>query len=318
MILDQHMIRAFAISKVFEENTDVVNSIDFNPGGSLMITGSDDDSIVLYDCSNGTRKRQVNSKKYGVTLIRFTNAQDAVVHGSNKVDDGIRHLSLHDNKYIRYFNGHTKRVIALSVSPVDGTMLSGSLDRTVRLWDLRSQNCQGYISVSAPPMLSFDPEGIMFALAMEPGSIRLYDMRYFEKGPYNTFTLPQMDANISIAGLKFSPDGKVILLYTNGSKIYTVDSYQGHFFKTLTGHKNPANLSIEASFTPDGVFVLSGSADGNIYFWKTETGENVAVLAGENGTGAHSRPVRCVRFSPTHALIVSACKDTVMWVPVED
>uniref|UniRef100_A0A5S6QV60 WD_REPEATS_REGION domain-containing protein n=1 Tax=Trichuris muris TaxID=70415 RepID=A0A5S6QV60_TRIMR len=311
-------MRSFAITKVFEENTDVVNSMDFNPGGNLVITGSDDDSIVIYDVSTGTRRRQVNSKKYGVTLIRFTNAQDAVVHGSNKVDDGIRHLSLHDNKYIRYFNGHTKKVIALAVSPVDTTLVSGSMDRTVRLWDLRSQNCQGCINVSAPPTLSFDPEGVIFAVAMEPGSILLYDIRRFDKGPYNIFTLPQMDKKLSIGGLKFSPDGKVIMIYTNGSKIYTVDAYQGNFCRTLTGHKNLAELPIEASFTPDGVFILSGSTDGNIYVWRVESGESVAVLAGENGQGAHKNPIRCVKFSPTHALIVSACTDTVMWVPVED
>ena len=28
------------------------------------------------------------------------------------------------------------------MSPVDDTFLSGSLDKTIRLWDLRSPNCQ--------------------------------------------------------------------------------------------------------------------------------------------------------------------------------
>ncbi len=34
------------------------------------------------------------------------------------------------------------RVVTLSMSPIDDTFLSGSLDKSIRLWDLRSQNCQ--------------------------------------------------------------------------------------------------------------------------------------------------------------------------------
>jgi len=33
------------------------------------------------------------------------------------------------------------RVITLSMSPVDDIFLSGSLDNTIRLWDLKSANC---------------------------------------------------------------------------------------------------------------------------------------------------------------------------------
>ena len=54
-------------------------------------------------------KKTLYSKKYGVDLIRFTHAVNTVIYTSNKVDDTIRYLSLHDNKYIRYFPGHTKK-----------------------------------------------------------------------------------------------------------------------------------------------------------------------------------------------------------------
>ena len=33
--------------------------------------------------------------------------------------------------------------MSLSVSPVEDTILSGSLDRTARLWDLRAPDCLG-------------------------------------------------------------------------------------------------------------------------------------------------------------------------------
>ena len=73
-------------------------------------------------------KRTVYSKKYGCDLIQYTHASNAIIYSSNKVDgenmipycyrplffpplDTVRFLSLHDNKFLRYFNGHTKRYV---------------------------------------------------------------------------------------------------------------------------------------------------------------------------------------------------------------
>lgn len=84
----------------------------------------------------------MNSKKYGVDLIHFAHANKDAIHSSTKIDNTIRYLSLHDNKYLRYFLGHTKKVVSLCMSPLDDMFLSGSLDKTIRLWDLRTNNCQ--------------------------------------------------------------------------------------------------------------------------------------------------------------------------------
>jgi COMPASS component SWD2 len=40
-------------------------------------------------------------------------------------------MSIHDNKFLRYFSGHTAKVVSLSLSPVDDTLISGSLDKSV-------------------------------------------------------------------------------------------------------------------------------------------------------------------------------------------
>lgn len=163
--------------------------------------------LVLWTFSRSRAKKNLNSKKYGVDLIHFSHTTDNVIHSSTKIDgksllgfslqrkrdllDTIRFLSLHDNKYIRYFPGHVKkwgmkgvkifskcssRVISLSMSPVDDLFLSTSLDSTLRIWDLKSTTCavssrrpfflqmsnlvfsQGLMHLNGRPVANFDPE----------------------------------------------------------------------------------------------------------------------------------------------------------------
>ncbi|XP_074644146.1 WD repeat-containing protein 82-like [Tubulanus polymorphus] len=312
MKLTDHVVRSFRVAKVFRENTDKINCMNFSANGETLISSSDDDSIVIYDCQNGTPKRTLNSKKYGVDLIQYTHATNAAIHSSTKVDDTIRYLSLHDNKYIRYFPGHTKKVVTLCMSPVDDTFLSGSLDRTIRLWDLRSHNCQGLMHLTGRPVAAFDPEGLIFAAGINSEHVKLYDLRSFDKGPFATFKLTQ-DRECDWTGLKFSPDGKMILISTNGQAVHLIDAFQGASLQTFMGITNNKGLAMEASFSPDSQFVFSGSTDGRVYCWNTETGARVAILNAEHG-GA----VQCVQFNPKYMMLASACSNMAFWLPQLD
>ena len=118
-------------------------------------------------------------------------------------------MSLKENKYIRYFGGHDKKVVTLAMNPADDTFLSGSLDKTIRLWDLRSNHCQvaiqlssaqlnilnlslclqGLMKLSGRPVAAFDPDGLIFAAGINSESVKLYDLRSFDKGPFSSFKL---------------------------------------------------------------------------------------------------------------------------------
>lgn len=96
----------------------------------------------------------------------------------------FRYLSLHDNKYIRYFSGHTKKVVSLCVSPIEDMFVSGSLDKSLRLWDLRSPNGQGYINVMGRPVAAFDPDGLVLAAGINSETLKLFDVRWVPKSLY--------------------------------------------------------------------------------------------------------------------------------------
>jgi len=53
------------------------------------------------------------------------------------------------------------------------------------------------------------------------------------QGPFATFKM-QQDKDCDWTGLKFSPDGKLILISTNGQVIRLIDAFQGTPLQTFT------------------------------------------------------------------------------------
>jgi len=122
-----------------------------------------------------------------VDLVRFVNKTFSnVVYASTKGDDALRLMSLHDNKYIRYFRGHEKRVVSLEVNPLNDTLLSGGLDG-VRLWDLRSPNCQAFMNFAGHSLVAYDPSGLVFAVGLQSETIRMFNASSFHSGPFVTY-----------------------------------------------------------------------------------------------------------------------------------
>jgi len=310
MKLVDNVIRSMRVAKLYKDNTEQITNIHYSNDGQSIITSSADDQIIIYDCEKGTQKRVLNSKKYGVDLIHFTQNKGHAVHASTKENDIIRYMSLTENKYIRYFGGHDKRVVTMAMNPADETFLSGSLDKSIRLWDLRSNHCQGLMKLAGRPVAAFDPDGLIFAAGINSESVKLYDLRSFDKGPFSSFKLQADSQEIEWTGLKFSPDGKSILISTNESMIKLIDSYNGATLQSFTGHLNSKNLPLEASFSPDSQFVISGSTDGRIHIWNAENGQKVCVLNGD-----HKSAVQCVLFNPKYMMMASACSSMSFWLP---
>jgi COMPASS component SWD2 len=306
MRITREVLESMGRGKVFKENRAKINAIDFYQSGEYLVTSSDDESVILYDVNAGKKHKALLSKKYGVDLIRFAhNPQSVICASKNGWEESLRYWSLHDNRYIRYFKGHRDRVVSLAMNPVNDTFISASLDNTIRLWDLNTNVCQGLLRRKGRPAVSFDPQGIIFAAATSVNQIKLYDLRSYDKGPFSSFTLNH--ATVEFTGMKFSPDGKYILLSTTGESIFLMDSFNGELKQTYTGFVNASALSLEASFTPDGQFVLAGSEDGTVHIWET-FGKQVAVWKG------HTGPVQCVQFNPKTMMAATADTNLAFWI----
>ncbi|TFY55467.1 hypothetical protein EVJ58_g8234 [Rhodofomes roseus] len=319
-----------------------ITGVSFDDRGDQVVTAAEDETFRLH-------LKTLYSKKYGVDLPRFTHKNTAIVHASTKEDDTVRYHSLHDNKYLQYFKGHKGKVVSLEVSPIDDGFMSGSMDRTVRLWDLRTPTCRGLLNLPACPIVAYDASGLVFAVAVNVYSrILLYDQANFDKAPFLVVTLEDPTLAlisfppraIYMTSLSFSTNGKYLLVGCSGDAHYILDAFEGHLLVKLEGHvglerrKLSTPLKIEpergcsgeeVSWTPDSRFVISGSADGKVVVWDVQhlpvkegpinlkdvptRLKPVAVLDG------HPGPSRCVRFNPRFAMMCTAGAELAFWLP---
>nr|CAB3460837.1 unnamed protein product [Digitaria exilis] len=225
--LDDKIVHGMAIGAVFTDYAGKINCLDFHRKEDLLVTSSEDDSIRLYNITSATY-----------------NLESA---------ESLRYLSLYDNRCLRYFKGHKDRVVSLCMSPVNDSFMSGSLDHSVRIWDLRVNACQGILKLRGRPSVAYDQQGLVFAVAMEGGAIKLFDSRSYDKGPFDTFMVGGDTAEVS--DIKFSNDGKSMLLTTTNNHIYVLDAYGGDKRCGFSLEPSP-NVTNEAAFTPDGQYDL--------------------------------------------------------------
>eukprot|EP00252_Welwitschia_mirabilis_P023786 TRINITY_DN6831_c0_g1_i1.p1 TRINITY_DN6831_c0_g1~~TRINITY_DN6831_c0_g1_i1.p1 ORF type:complete len:333 (-),score=76.90 TRINITY_DN6831_c0_g1_i1:388-1386(-) len=309
MELTEDVVRSMEIGAVYKDYNGKINSLDFHRTNNYLVTASDDESIRLFDTASATLQKTIYSKKYGVDLICFTHNATSVLYSSkNGWDESLRHLSLMDNRYYRYFKGHRDKVVSLCMSPdTEWFFMSGSLDHTVLLWDLRIEKCQGLIRVRGRPSVAYDEQGLVFAICNEGGSIKLFDIRSYDKGPFDTFIVDGDDSEAS--GIKFSSDGRTMLLSTMNGSIHILDAYQGTKIHSFSVEAVPDSGTLEASFTPDGKFVISGSGNGSIHAWNVSSGKEVACWENEGAIPA------VVKWAPNQLMFASGSSVLSLWIP---
>ncbi|KAG0648890.1 WD repeat-containing 82 [Hyphodiscus hymeniophilus] len=320
-------------------------SLDFDNEGGLLLTSESDNSMQIYNIKDGKHHKSLLSQKYGANHAMFAHATGTVIHSSTKINHTIRYLSMHDNSYLRYFEGHEQNVTCLSLHPGQDNFLSCSEDNTVQIWDASTKNAVGKLLLNSAYLAAWDPSGNVFAVASPAAqAILLYDFRNFDKEPFSTFDMlpnsPDTLPNSPSKGwnkLEFSNDGKSILLGSTGRCHYLVDAFDGHLKAFLhrgdkgvvrrlgAGDHNPDYVDSHSSdflqpstgdccFSPDGRYVLSGCRGKDILVWDT-----LAAAQDKDLKPSHELEYKgdsaVIAFNPRYNFFATGDKEVVFWVP---
>ncbi|KAK6201445.1 WD40-repeat-containing domain protein [Scheffersomyces amazonensis] len=352
--LTEKVITSLRPNKDFNyHKSTTITSLDYDDSGQYLISSGIDKSIQLYDIHKGIHYKDIRSQKYGAHLARFTHHELNCLYAStpsfeDEPNHAIRYLSLADNQYIRYFKGHKEQVTAIEVHPINDTFLSSSLDHTIKYWDLRSSNPVGNLNIGQNGVIAFDPWGMIFAIGKFPdpsslndniASLSFYDLKTFDKGPYLQINLDILPRQ-SWTKLEFSNNGKLLLIVSDSSIHYILDSFSGQLLTTL--HLEDINdephdsnwLSFDypssgsATFSPCGKFVLAGTPSANLKIFnlsdlKSTDGKTHRVDVQHNKHKTY--PVsslpnnqgisRMVLFNPKLLTVATADTTVTLWSP---
>ena len=161
-------------------HTNTANTLAFKPESSILVSGSDDDTIRIWDLTwNAWRSRPVRTlrgHRNNVKAVAWN--PDGTMIASGSKDRTVRLWNPDSGKNTATLRGHEKTVEAVAWSP-DGTMIaSGSDDDTIRIWDATATDSPLYVlegHTGRVNTLAFHPTNSVLASGSSDGTIRLWN-----------------------------------------------------------------------------------------------------------------------------------------------
>jgi WD40 repeat protein len=201
--------------------------------------------------------------------------------------------------------GHIWTIEALNFTPDGQTLISGSYDHTVKVWNLNNgkliRTLDGHKDGVNDVVIS--PDGKLFFTAggtAEPNTskvIKVWDMK--TKKLLRTLK----GHTLGITSLAITPDGKTLISGSYDKTIRFWDVDKGIRKRTLTAHTSPVR-SIAVS--PNGKTLASGGgklnddSDKTVKLWNLDTGELISNIKGNKNV------ISFIGFTPDGKYLVNS------------
>lgn len=295
---------------VLEGHTDDVRMATFSPDGNFVITASNDKTARIWDTETGRSIAVLGAsssrppKLPGKFIRRKTSFSNDKVFVAFIDDDKPVHVwDTTTGQHLAELKGHDQAVTDAVFSPNGERLITTSLDSTARIWELATgkflpQQLQHDNWVIAA---AFSPDGQLVATGSTDHTARIWET---SSGKLLRSILHKQ----SVTGVTFFAANKTLLTTIEDNTSYIWDLESGEKIRHIPGNNqdNPnghRKRIYSARFSPDGMFVVTASADHTARVWAAHTGQFIVALKG------HTQKVIDARFSPDGTSIVTASND---------
>ena len=289
------------VSDVFNAHQDAVWGVAFSADGHTLASAGADQQIILWNAeadSEFSRLLAVSAEP--VQSLSLSPTSDVLASAGTGLSDAGATINLWD------FPAGTLRealqdpsglITSLAFNPSDQTLVSGSYDSAVRIWQqgsaapLKIFTVPGFSTLYA---VAVSPDGKRLAVGTEQREITVWDL---ETATQNGTLLGHTN---SVYSLAFSPDGSLL---ASGSRDNSIRFWDMETMQPV-GEPLMGEIADGLAFSPDGKLLAAGSRDDLVRVWDVNTRQ----LYREPFEG-HTDEVNSVAFSPDSQLLASGSDD---------
>lgn len=267
-----------------------IHTLQFSPDGTHLLSAGEDGKVYNWDLLSGKEGRRLSKNRRGMFETAFTPDGLNIITTGKK---GAVEVINVDGKRTTILKGPEVDQNAVAISPDGVYIASAGIDHTITVWMRLGEEPVHVLKDCTSPItdMAFNGTSQIMAVSCLDGTLRIYDIA----AGYLTRT---MDLRVPVSAISFNPKDDQIAAAA-GEEIKIIDLDNLDAIKTIRGHKGQV---ISLAYSPNGLFLASGSTDKTARLWSVTTGRELATLVQQDGQ------ISAVAFGPLGRTVATASK----------
>ena len=242
---------------LFVGHTNKVNCIAVSSDDCYLVSGADDQKVIIWDTKNANKLKELNYHKDDIVSVQFSDDDQYILTASS--DTTIFLLDAKEGAIIHsYKNGHSEEITEAIFGP-HSTIISGDWSGNVVVWDMVTEKVLNKFKAHDKGHLGLDiSNDSRFLLTYS--NAQQYPMKIWDIDTYSIVKRFSLVENCSVDKALFSPNSKQLLatLGAGKLKIYNTSNWNEIYERKID------LLGCEsACFSPDNKKIALGSTYGH-------------------------------------------------------